>query len=278
MITESDVDMGKYKIVFFVILLTFLSFLCSHLFADSKTVSSSSVGQLFHQKTKHTLLNVLGSVLKWESQPPLYKKYPKAKKFKLPKPVYEGLSLEEALRARRSIRGYSDKLASLNVLSQLLFAAQGITGQDGDLMLRTAPSAGALYPIEIYIVVNNVAGLERGIYHYAVTDHSLELVQKGDFRKKITGCALDQEMAGESDVTFILTAIFRRVTWKYEERGYRYAYIEAGHIGQNIALQSASLGLGAVGIGAFYDDDINQLIGIDGKSEATLYLYAVGTL
>ena len=272
--------MEKYKIFFFVILLTFLSFpfLCPHLFADSKTVSSSSIGQVFHQKTRHTLLNVLGSVLKWESQPPLYKKYLKAKKFKLPKPVYEGLSLEEALRARRSIRDYSDKLVSLNVLSQLLFAAQGITGQDGDLMLRTSPSAGALYPIEIYIVVNNVAGLARGIYHYAVTDHSLELIQKGDFRKKITGCALDQEMAGESDVTFILTAIFRRITWKYEDRGYRYAYIEAGHIGQNIALQSASLGLGAVGIGAFYDDDINKLIGIDGKSEATLYLYTVGTL
>lgn len=270
--------MEKHKRIFFVILLIFLSFLCSHLFADSKTVSSSSIGQLFHQKTKHTLLNVLGSVLNWESQPPLYKNYPKAKTFKLTKPVYEGFSLEEALRARRSIRDYSNKLISLDILSQLLFAAQGVTGQDGDLMLRTAPSAGALYPIEIYAVVNNVAGLEKGIYHYAVTDHSLKLVQKGDFRKRITGCALDQEMAGESDVTFILTAIFRRMTWKYEERGYRYAYIEAGHIGQNIALQSASLGLGAVGIGAFYDDDINQLVGIDGKTEATLYLYAVGTL
>ncbi len=270
--------MEKYKIFFFVILLTFLSFLCSHLFADPKTYSSSSIGQAFHQKTRHTLLNVLGSVLKWESQPSLYKKYPKAKKMKLPKPGYEGLSLEEALRTRRSIRDYPDKLLSLNALSQLLFAAQGITAQDGDLMLRTAPSAGALYPIEIYIVVNKVAGLERGIYHYAVPDHSLELIQKGNFRKKIIGCALDQEMAGKSDVTFILTAIFQRTTWKYGERGYRYAYMEAGHIGQNIALQTASLGLGAVGIGAFYDDDINKLIGIDGTSEAALYIYAVGAL
>jgi SagB-type dehydrogenase family enzyme len=270
--------MKKHKTFIFVILLTSLFLLFSYSLDASKTSSSSSIGQSFHQKTKHTLLNVLRSVLKWESQPPLYKKYPKAKKIKLPKLGYEGLSLEEALRTRRSIRDYTDKPLLLNALSQLLFSAQGVTDRDGDLMLRTAPSAGALYPIEIYVVVNNVAGLEKGIYHYTVPDHELELTQKGDFRRKIIGCALDQEMAGESDVTFILTAIFQRVTWKYEERGYRYAYMEAGHIGQNIALQAASLGLGAVGIGAFYDDDVNKLIGIDGKSEAALYLYAVGTL
>ncbi len=270
--------MKKHKTFFFVILLASLFLLSSYSLDASKTSSSSSIGQSFHQKTKHTLLNVLGSVLKWESQPSLYKKYPKAKKIKLPKPAYEGLSLEEALRTRRSIRDYTDKYLSLNAFSKLLFAAQGVTGQDGNLMLRTAPSAGALYPIEIYVVVNNIAGLEKGIYHYTVPDHGLELMQKGNFRRKIIRCALDQEMAGESDVTFVLTAIFQRVTWKYEERGYRYVYIEAGHIGQNIALQAASLGLGAVGIGAFYDDDVNKLIGIDGKSEAALYLYAVGTL
>ena len=270
--------MEKYKRFFFVIILIFLSMLCFHLLYASPAKSSSSIGQAFHQNTKHTLLNVLGSVLKWESQPPLYKKYPKAKKIKLPKPGYEGLSLEETLRARRSIRDYTDKLLSLNALSQLLFAAQGVTDQDGDLMLRTAPSAGALYPIEVYVVVNNIAELARGVYHYAIPDHSLELIRKGDFRKKMIRCALDQEMAGESDVTFILTALFQRTTWKYAERGYRYAYIEAGHIGQNIALQATSLGLGSVSIGAFFDDDINELIGIDGELEATLYLYAVGTL
>ena len=270
--------MKTQETFFFVILLTLLPLLFSHSLSASSLNSSTSIGQRFHQQTKHTLLDVLGSVLKWDSQPPQYKIYPKSKKIKLPKPYYEGLSLEEALRTRRSIRNYTNKPLSLNTLSQLLFAAQGITGQDGDVMLRTAPSAGALYPIELYIVVNNVAGLARGIYHYAIPDHSLELIQGGDFRRKIVSCALDQEMAGESDVTFILTAIFQRTTWKYEDRGYRYAYIEAGHVGQNIALQAISLGLGSVGIGAFFDDDINTLIGIDGKSEATLYLYAVGTL
>lgn len=270
--------MKKQEILFLVMILTSLSLLCSHSLGASRANSSSSIGQLFYQKTKHTLLNVVGSVLRWESQPPLYKRYPKAKKVKLPKSGYEGLSLEEVLRQRRSVRNYTDKPLSLNYLSQLLFATQGVTGQDGDLMLRTAPSAGALYPIEIYIVVNNVRGIERGIYHYAVPDHSLELIQGGDFRRKIVRCSLDQEMVGESDVTFILTAISQRTTWKYAERGYRYTCIEAGHIGQNIALQATSLGLGSVGIGAFFDDDINALIGVDGTSEATLYLYAVGTM
>jgi len=267
--------MEKQAMFFWVILLISLSIIFSHSFGASGTKASSSVGQTFHQNTKHTLLNVVGSVLRFESKPPLYKRYPKAKRIELSKPVYEGLSLEEVLRQRRSIRSYSNKALPLTALSQLLFAAQGITDQD---MLRTAPSAGALYPIEVYVIVNNVAGLERGIYHYVIPDHSLALIREGDFRGKMIRCALDQEMAGESDVTFILTAVFPRTSWKYAERGYRYAYMETGHIGQNIALQAASLGLGAVGIGAFFDDDINALVGIDGTSEATIYLYAVGTL
>jgi SagB-type dehydrogenase family enzyme len=159
-----------------------------------------------------------------------------------------------------------------------LFSAQGITGYYVGYPLRSAPSAGALYPFEIYVIVNNVSGLKRGIYHYQVLTHSLELIKLGDYRSKITNCCLNQDMAGKSGVTFVLTAIFERVTFKYDERGYRYVYIEAGHISQNIYLQATSLGLGSVVIGAFYDDKINKLLKIDGKKEAAIYVHAVGKI
>ncbi|MFQ5957286.1 MAG: SagB/ThcOx family dehydrogenase [Candidatus Brocadiales bacterium] len=142
--------------------------------------------------------------------------------------------------------------------------------------LRAAPSAGALYPLELYVVVNNVRGLERGLYHYNILEHSLELLKIGDFRRKIINCALHQEMTGKANVTFVLTGIFDRITWKYDERGYRYAYIEAGHISQNIYLQSISLGLGSVAVGAFYDESLNNFLGVDGKAEAAIYMHAVG--
>ena len=114
--------------------------------------------------------------------------------------------------------------------------------------------------------------------HYGVLNHTLELVESGDFRKEITSAGLKQEMLGDSDVVFVLSAIFDRTRHKYGERGFRYVYIEAGHISQNIYLQAVSLGLGSVSVGAFLDDKVNQLIGVDGQKEAVIYLHAVGTL
>ena len=237
-----------------------------------------SPGERFHHETSLTWRGVIGDVFRSKpKKPPQYKNYPGSKIIKLPKPAYRGISLEEAIGKRRSVRNYSGKLITLSQLSQLLYSAQGITGKLYDQPLRTAPSAGALYPIEVYVIVNSVEGLARGIYHYAVLNHSLELVKSGDFRKEITAAGLEQEMLGDADVTFVLSAIFDRVRHKYGERGFRYAYIEAGHISQNIYLQAVSLGLGSVSIGAFLDEEINKLIGIDGRTEAVIYLHAVGT-
>lgn len=235
-----------------------------------------SLGGGFHQGTKHTRLNVLASVLRLTPQPPLYKKYEDAERIELPEVVFEGMLVEEAIKRRRSIRHYSGEAMSLEELSILFSAAQGITGYSGNLPLRTAPSAGALYPFEVYAVVNNIEDLDKGVYHYSVIEHSLELLKKGDYRSEVIRAALDQDMVGKANVTFVLTAIFKRATWKYGDRGYRYVYIEAGHISQNISLQAMSLGLGSVGIGAFYDDRVNKLIGVDGRSEAAIYLHAVG--
>ena len=196
----------------------------------------------------------------------------------LPKPDYQGMTLEEAIKNRRSVRSYSSKTLTLSQLSQLLFAAQGVTGSRYGHGLRAAPSAGALYPIEIYLVVNNVEGLERGIYHYIVQKHGLATVKQGDFRKAIADAGLGQAMLGEANVTFVLSSVFERTRKKYGERSLRYDYMEAGHISQNIALQAVSLGLGAVSVGAFFDERVNKLIGLDGRKESAIYLQAVGAL
>lgn len=238
-----------------------------------------TVGERFHRETSHSLSGALGEAFsKKPKKPPATKSYDKAKVVKLPDADAKGMALEQALAARRSVRTYSDEPLTLEQLSQLLFAAQGLTGDALGHGLRTAPSAGATYPFEVYAVVNSVKGLDRGIYHYRVSDHSLELVEEGDFRGRISKAGLGQEMLSEAGVVFALTAIFDRTRSKYGERGYRYVYMEAGHIAQNVTLQSVSLGLGSVCAGAFYDDDLNALLGVDGVREAAIYLEAVGSL
>ena len=194
----------------------------------------------------------------------------------LPKPDFFGEPLENTIQKRRSIRNYTDSKLTLLELSQLLFSAQGMTGYEQGYALRTPPSAGALYPLEIYAVVMRVEGMEPGIYHYVTGSHGLELVKSGDFKRGLIDAALGQEMVGEAAVTFIISAVFDRMTFKYGERGFRYVYIEAGHVSQNLFLQSTSLGLGSVCVGAFYDDKMNALIGVDGTDEAVIYLHSVG--
>ncbi|MEW6088756.1 MAG: SagB/ThcOx family dehydrogenase [bacterium] len=208
----------------------------------------------------------------------MYKNYSDKEKIDLPLPDYKGIPLEEAIKKRRSTRSFKKKHVSLKELSILLFAADGITRKEGNSVYRSAPSAGALYPIEIYLIVNDVEKLKQGLYHYSFSDHSLELVKEGNFKKEITDASLGQEVTGEANVTFILTSIWKRITWKYGERGYRYAYIEAGHIGQNIYLEAASLALGCVAVGAFYDDKLNKLLEIDGENESSIYILSIGKI
>ncbi len=238
-----------------------------------------SIGESFHYETTLTWRGVLGDLFRNKPEkPPQYKNYTDTMTIKLPEPEYQRITLEEAIKKRRSVRNYSGKPVTMSQLSQLVFSAQGTTGKTYGKPLRTTPSAGALYPFEIYVIANNVDTLDQGIYHYGVLNHTLELVESGDFRKKITSAGLKQEMLGDSDVVFVLSAIFDRTRHKYGERGFRYVYIEAGHISQNIYLQAVSLGLGSVGVGAFLDNEVNRLIGVDGQKEAVIYLHAVGTL
>lgn len=256
------------KRIFFLLLLTL-----------QYQLTYATIGENFHEETKHTWIKVFKEILTPKpSKPPDFKEYPNLQKIKLPDPDFKGIPVEEALKKRRSVREYAKKPLSIEELSQLLFAAQGITGKMYGTYLRTAPSAGALYPYEIYIFVNNVNKLKNGLYHYSIKDHSVVLLKEGDFRDKLLKAALQQEMVRDAGIVFVLSAIFDRTRSKYGERGYRYVYMEAGHISQNIYLQATSLGLGSVVIGAFLDDEINKLIGIDGKKEAVIAIHTVGKL
>lgn len=191
----------------------------------------------------------------------------------LPTPRLEGpLSLEEAFSKRRSVRSYQDGPLNLEQVSQLLWAAQGITGSGG---FRTAPSAGALYPLEIYVVAGDVVGLASGIYRYEPRGHRLTKTVDGDLRRALCQAALGQMPVRKAPMTVVITAVFQRTTDKYGERGIRYVYLEAGHAAQNLCLQAVSLGLGTVVIGAFRDKEVSTVMKIQGKAYP-LYVIPVG--
>jgi SagB-type dehydrogenase family enzyme len=140
------------------------------------------------------------------------------------------------------------------------------------------PSAGALYPIETYVVVNRVEGLSPGIYHFSVKKAQLVLITEGSLGQDCSRAALGQAIIEGAACIFVWTAMVERSKWKYRERAYRYIYMDAGHIGQNLYLAATALGLGCCTVGAFFDEEVDQLIGIDGKSEISVYLGAVGRI
>ncbi len=194
-------------------------------------------------------------------------------RIKLPAPNLHGtVSLEDSLVRRRSVRDYSQEPLNLGELSQLLWAAQGITGDWG---ARTAPSAGALYPLEVYALVGNVQGLAAGIYHYIPNDHDIVLTTPGDMRLQLAGAALGQTSVKSAAVDLVFTAVYPRITRKYGERGIRYTHMEIGHAAQNVCLQAAAMGLGTVPIGAFDDIKVGTLLKLP-KDEAPLYIIPVG--
>jgi SagB-type dehydrogenase family enzyme len=236
-----------------------------------------NIGDRYHSETKYHRDRSLGGGLRWEKIPETYKTYPGAETISLPEPTRSaGESIWDVFSRRRSIRDYTSAAVSMEELSQLLWAIQGVTAHAGDYALRTAPSAGALYPIETYVLVNRVSDLGAGLYHYDVRQHRLEVVRKGDFGSDIAQAALGQTFLQEAALVFLWTAVVARSKWKYRERAYRYIYMDAGHIGQNAYLAAEVLGLGACTVGAFLDDEVNSVIGIDGENEIAIYLCAVG--
>jgi SagB-type dehydrogenase family enzyme len=192
---------------------------------------------------------------------------------KLPDPKSRGIvSLEESLAKRRSVREYDNTPLSLEDVSQLLWAAQGITAHWG---ARTAPSAGALYPLEVIVVVGNVVDLPPGGYRYDPKGHELVGITVGDLRPKLASSALGQSVVRNAAIDVVFTAVYQRTTRKYGDRGTQYVHMEAGHAAQNLCLQATALGLGTVPIGAFDDEQVSRLLNLL-KDERPLYLIPVG--
>lgn len=191
----------------------------------------------------------------------------------LPKPRLKGeTSLEEAIKGRRSERSFKKMYLKMEQLSQILWAAQGITDPRE---FRAAPSAGAQYPLDVYIVAGTVEELGAGVYHYDPHEHSMRLLVEGDIREPLARACVAQMFIADAPISIVITAEYGRITDRYGDRGVRYAHMEVGHVGQNIHLQAEALGLGTVVIGAFMDDDIAELLHLP-KEHKPLYVMPVG--
>lgn len=185
----------------------------------------------------------------------------------LPEPETVGeMSMEETIKKRRSVRSFNDKELNLEQISQILWAAQGITDEKG---YRSVPSAGALYPLEVYVVKKD------GVFHYIPEGHKMEIILEGDIRKKLKEICLGQQWVEDAPVDIIITGVYKRTTIKYGDRGIRYVYLEAGTACQNILLQAVSLGLGAVPVGAFRDNQIQEILNLS-KDETPLFVIPIG--
>ena len=178
----------------------------------------------------------------------------------LPPPRYEGeISVEEALRQRRSSREFGSGSLELADVAQVLWAAQGVTHPEG---YRTAPSAGALYPLEVYLLAGEVAEVEAGVYRYRPAQHELILVRKGDLRERVASAALRQDCILHAPAVLVITGVYQRTAKKYGQRAHRYVEIEVGHAAQNVYLQCAAADLATVFVGAFADGEVQEVLGL----------------
>jgi len=185
----------------------------------------------------------------------------------LPQPKTKGtISIEEAIAKRRSVRNFQNKKLSIEQISQILWAAQGITSKRG---FRSAPAAGAIYPMEIYLVSND------GLFHYIPQEHNTEKLKEGDLRKKLADAAFGQDFIETAGISIIIACDYEKIKWRYRDRATRYADMEAGHIAQNIQLQAVALGLGSVCVGAFSDDAVKKVLELP-KNLTPIYIIPVG--
>ena len=192
---------------------------------------------------------------------------------KLPEPKFKSsISIEEAINKRRSIRKFDDSPLEINEISQLLWAAQGINTSDGR---RTVPSAGATYPLEIYLASRKINGLDKGLYKYNPQSHSLIPIKYGDTASDIANSTPQKNIIYSATAIFIITADFERTTSVYGSRGNIYVYIEVGHAAQNLSLQAVGLKIGSVMIGAFDEKELKRLLGLP-INETPLYIIPCG--
>ncbi len=237
------------------------------------------IGDSFQQETKYEPEKLGGHSLDWAGRPKQFKSHENAiETISLPEPSFgDERDIWSILQNRRSERRFNaEKELPLNTLSVLLWATQGLTARAGDTFFRAAPSAGALYPIETYFYARSVESIKKGIYHFRPDFFDLEFLREGDFSRSLSDAALGQAMVTRAQITFIWSAVVERSKWKYRQRAYRYIYLDAGHIAENLYLAAEALNLSTCTIGAFFDDYINSIIAVDGIEETVLYMAVAG--
>jgi len=222
-----------------------------------------------------------GAVYRVESMPPFYSG--SGREIQLPKPkIPRGVDASEVLLARRSVRDFTRRPIDVETLSTLLHLAFGVTKWERGVYgyrhypLRSFPSAGALQPVEVYISAQMVEGLSQGLYRYIFLNHSLDPLREGNYGELLAKAALDQDHVASSAVTVIITILWARSAWKYGSRGYKYAMLDAGFAGENLYIASMILGLGTCAVGAFYEEDLCSILGIDCTSEIPVLMMPVG--
>jgi len=194
------------------------------------------------------------------------------------KTKYRNLEKSDQVMNRVSVRAYSEEPLSLDELSYVLWSTQGVKEvTKRPATLRTVPSAGSRHCFETYVLVNRVEGLEPGLYRFIAVDHKLQEIDMSDeIAERVTQGCFGQRFVLSSAITLILTAVRYRMMWRYTERGYRYMHIDAGHVMQNLYLCAEALNSGVCAIAAFYDDQINEILGVDGEEQFTVYVGALG--
>jgi SagB-type dehydrogenase family enzyme len=239
------------------------------------------IGKEFMEKTQYRYMDK-SDQNKGLPQPPLELPYDETRRvFNLPIPrdiEVDAVDLREAVEGRRSVRDYSDQYLSLEDLSWLLWCTQGVKkGIGRSTTLRTVPSAGARHAFETYLLVNRVEELKPGLYRFLAIDHKLlEINLEANLVDRLTKACLQQRIVKMSAVTFIWVAVAYRMTWRYSERGYRYLHLDAGHVCQNLYLAAKSIGGGVCAVGAYHDEEINELLEIDGEEQFVIYVATVG--
>ncbi len=242
--------------------------------------AEEGIGRRYLTETRYRRADLGGGRQPAYPRAPQEKEYP-ADTLRLPlmtPPRCRPADLWDCLARRRSRRQYQDRPLTLDELSVLLWASQGITLAGRYSAYRAAPSAGALYPVETYVAAHLVEEVEPGVWHFGVSDFCLELVAAGDCRRTLVEAGLSQQFLGTAGAVFIWTGVLNRSRWKYRERAIRYLFLDAGHIGQNLMLAATALGLGCCPVGAFFDEEVEQLLGVDAAQEPALYLAAVSPL
>lgn len=235
---------------------------------------------LYHLNSSNVRAKAIDLTLDHDNRPGRFRTLPGAKRIRLPKGHFRVTqTLGDALGGRCSTRDFSLRPLTLGRLSQLLFLSYGVRGirtvEDEVVYDRCSPSAGGLYPLELYAALQSVTGVADGLYHYDARFHRLEEIKIGRFHGELADLTIGQDMIRSANVVLILSAVFQRTMWKYGARGYRYVWLDAGHVGQNIYLAAGGLKLGAVTIGGFFDAAVNKLVEL-GPGETAIYLACVG--